>query len=173
MKDKMRLKIAIEGPKVHDIGYRPFLLEATLDHNLDGFYAENKIKERQRLVEARVEGQADLLKEFQNFVESNHPPDAKVEKVSAEEYTGHVMNIDRYLHLLQIKQLEKGIQSLQNIDGKQDQALGKMDTMVSKHDQTIAEIKGVREDINESLSYRLNRIEADLNRVKEALGMSE
>lgn len=126
-------------------------------------YAEDKIKEGQQIVEVRVDGHEDQLKEFQDLVENVCPPAAKVAKVSAEEHTGHVMNIDRYLHLLQIKQLEKGIDVLQHIDGKQDQALGKMDTMIDKQDQalgkmdtmiikqdqTIAEIKGSRIKIKE------------------------
>lgn len=36
--------------------------------------------------------------------------------VKAEDYAGRVMSIDRYLHVIQVDQLHKGITGIQSID---------------------------------------------------------
>ena len=40
------------------------------------------------------------------------PDDAILENLKIEDFTGNVMDIDRYLHLIQVEQLNKGIPAI-------------------------------------------------------------
>ena len=63
----------------------------------------------------------------------------------------------------QDKMLDKQDQML----GKQDQMLGKQDQMIDKQDVTIGEIRGLRVDLKSYMDMKFQRIEADLEELKE------
>ncbi len=46
--DEMKIKIKITGPKVHDVGYRYFLMTNAIDMGLRGFHARNRTSGRIR-----------------------------------------------------------------------------------------------------------------------------
>ncbi|MCX6698468.1 MAG: hypothetical protein NTV68_00850, partial [Methanomicrobiales archaeon] len=74
---------------------------------------------------------------FSSCIRSESPPDAIVSDVSFQEYTGYVISIIDYMHLIQVEQLSKGIPAIISIDKKQDRMLDKQDQMLNKQDQML------------------------------------
>jgi len=54
---------------------------------------------------------------------------------------------------------------------KQDMMLDKQDMMLDKQDETIAEIKGVREDLKSYMAEKFTKIEHDVEAIKAKIGM--
>ena len=93
------------------------------------------------------------------------------------------MPIMHYVHLAQVEQLDKGIPAIFDIRSlqermldkqdqmldKQDQMLGKQDIMIEKQDETKDEIHALRSDLKTEMNERFNKIEHELEAVKEAL----
>ncbi len=46
----MKLRITITGPKVHDVGYRPWLVELAMSMGLKGFDVYNDEEDGQQMV---------------------------------------------------------------------------------------------------------------------------
>jgi len=168
----MKRKVVITGTKVHDVGYRVFLLNAALDIGFEQFNITNETKNGNQAVIASLEGDNDQINQFMAFVEKNKPPLAQVTSVDSEDYKGRVMSIDRYLHVIQVQQLDKGIKTMQSMDGKLDSMNDKMDQMLNKQDVTIEEIKALREDLIERDNIRFARIERDIAAIKAKLEMA-
>jgi acylphosphatase len=203
----MKQKIKIVGPKVHDVGFRLFLLEEALNIDIEKFNAYNKFEGGTQAVVVLLEGDENQLAEFREYSEDNRPPTADVSSVKFEDYEGKVMSIDRYLHVIQIGQLQKGIsalqgidgtlqgvdgelqgidgtlqgvdgklqgidEKLQSIDGKQDQTHDKLDQILEKQDDTIGEIRELREDLaRRDTGERLARIEKDIRVIKSKMSI--
>ncbi len=196
----MKQKIKITGPRVHDVGFRLFLLEEALNIDIEKFNAINKSEEGAQVVVVLLEGDEKQLAEFREYAENNRPPTADVSSVKFEDYEGKVMSIDRYLHVIQIGQLQKGISALQSIDGKQDQTNVKLDQtnvkldqtnvkldqtnvkldqtnvkldqILDKQDDTIGEIRELREDLaRRDTGERLARIEKDIRVIKSKMSI--
>ena len=60
----MKLKIAIMGPKVHDVGYRYFLMSTAMDLSLSGFHARNRKNGKEQEVIALAEGDEEAIADF-------------------------------------------------------------------------------------------------------------
>lgn len=65
----MKLKIVIHGPKVHNVGYRYFLLSNADNLGLKGFSARNMKANGHQAVQILVEGDDCQIHEFQEIVE--------------------------------------------------------------------------------------------------------
>jgi len=158
----MVVKITIKG-KVHNVGYRLFLLNEADRLLIPKFDARNvMIGDKEALI-VFVDGEGDQIKEFVEFVKTNKPPNAIVEGVEVEEFDGKVMDIDRFRSALNTEQLSKivqvgltivnGINNLNSkIDGlnsKMDNLNLKMDRMLQKQDETVKEIRDVKNVIRE------------------------
>ena len=91
----MKKKIVIVGPKVHNVGYRHFLMENALAFGIEKFRAVNIIMDRQ-VVDVYVEGDDEFINRFCEFVKSNLPPDAEVDEVKIEDYTGYVPKLETF-----------------------------------------------------------------------------
>ena len=59
----MKKKIKIIGSKVHDIGYRYFLMENALAFGIEKFRAVN-VEDGKQVVEVYVEGDDEAVNEF-------------------------------------------------------------------------------------------------------------
>ena len=69
----MKLKIKITGPKVHDVGYRYFLMSNAIDMVLKGLYARNRMNGEEQEVIALVEGDEEAITDFKKLVETQKP----------------------------------------------------------------------------------------------------
>jgi len=132
----MALKITIVG-KVHDVGYRLFLLEEADSLFISHFDARNvKINGKEALI-VLVDGEKEQIEEFVKFVRSEKPENAVIEEIRVEEYAGRVRDIERFRNSFNTAQLSKIVQIGLRMIEKQDVALGKMDLMLEKQDAML------------------------------------
>jgi Hydrogenase maturation factor len=191
-------KIIIQGPKVHDVGYRVFLLNRALQSGLIGFSAFNQtLPDNIQQIEICIEGDTESIEEFTTDLHDNIPVHAIVDTISIEPYDKRVITIMDYMHLVQVEQLDKGIPAILSIQSsqekmleKQDRMLEKQDVMISKQDQMLEkqdqmlrkqdlmidtqkltnnEIQTLRYDLKTEMNERFNKIEHELQEVKNAL----
>ena len=104
----MKLEVLITGKKVHDVGYRRFLLTQALTAGIDIFFTSNSyIKDKQAVI-LRVEGEESAVMSLLDFVKTNFPKDAEeIEDIKHHTYEGRIMNINQYMLLAQVEQLDK------------------------------------------------------------------
>ena len=88
-------EIAIKG-KVHDVGYRLFLLSEAESVFIEKFDARNVLVEGEQHLIVRVEGVEERIKRFIVFAESNYPPGASVVSVEVKDYGEEVRSIDSF-----------------------------------------------------------------------------
>ena len=185
----MKTQAVITGSKLHDVGYRVFLLQKALDYGILRFNARNEVSHEKQQVIVRAEGEPAMIEEFCSFIRSEAPPDAIISDISFQEYTGYVTSIVDYMHLIQVEQLSKGIPAIISIDkkqdrmlDKQDQMLGKQDQMLDKQDQMIqtldhmetsitGEIKDLRTDLRSYLERKFSVMEQDIQQIKVKIGL--
>ena len=180
----MKKKIRIIGSKVHDIGYRYFLMENALAFGIEKFRAVN-VEDEKQVVEVYVEGDDEAVNEFCKFAKSNFPSDAVVDEVKVEDYIGYVPKIEAFALVFNIGQSRKFIEYGKQVLGKQDKMLekqdmmlGKMDLMLEKQDETIKAVREVaekidtlRQDLRAHLDERFKKLETEIERIKEAIGL--
>jgi len=87
----MKLKITITGPKVHDVGYRPWLVELAMSMGLKGFDVYNDEEDGQQIVIALIEADDRRIQKFLSAVNSKRPPLAIVGSIISEDYADDVM----------------------------------------------------------------------------------
>ena len=157
-------RIIIEGEKVHNVGYRPFLLSKAWELNIPNYFARN-IKEEDGVeqVEVYLGGDEEQVQEFIEFIKNNYPPKANVSGVREAEPPGRIMQIDKYDRVLSAEQRNTMVQTGLIMIGKQDQMIGKQDQMIDKQDETQKAIENMHSDVNNNFQ--------DLNgSVKEVKG---
>jgi acylphosphatase len=174
----MKRKIQIFGPKVHGVGYRPWLTDAAIDAGLNGFFASNRIDDKIQYVLVLAEGDEDSVAYLERFVRENTPQLAKVDRIDTESFTGSVMPLDKYAAINTSSQMNKAIPLLLSMDGKLDSVNGKLDSMngkmdgmLEKQDETNSEIRDMHEDLINRSDFRLTRIEKDIKMIKTKLSL--
>jgi len=136
----MKIKITIIG-KVHNVGYRSFLLDLADSLLIERFDARNVTIEGKQAVVVLVEGRDEMLNRFVETIKKEKPENAIVEEIRVEEFKGFVRPIDSYRQSLRVNQLNKIVQVGLQMLKKQDLMLEKQDQMIQKQDVTIKEIK--------------------------------
>ena len=188
-------KITIKG-KVHDVGYRLFLLTEAESLLIDYFDARNALVNGEQQLIVLVRGPKDKINSFVDFIRSNYPPEASVHDVVVEEYTEEVRSIDSFRQSFMVSQLAKMVQIGLVMLNKQDQMLDKQDQMLKKQDQMLdkqdqmlekqdmmmnvlrEESEKVRNVIKERfeedvkwLKSEILEIKMTLNKIKEKIGI--
>jgi acylphosphatase len=160
----MKLKIKITGPKVHEVGYRYFLMSNAIDMGLKGFHARNRTGENAPEVIALVEGDEETIADFKKLVETQKPEHSQVSSIAFEDYDGDIMKTESYAQICSAIQLNKAIPVLLEIrDSMNEVRKNTADTP-----QILEEIKGMREDIQPGYARQM---QADVRAIKERLGM--
>lgn len=168
----MKLKIKITGPKVHEVGYRYFLMSNAIDLGLGGFHARNRPGEKEQVVIALVDGDRDAVEDFKNLVVTEKPDQAEVSNIGFEDYTGEVMRAGEYAQVCTALQLNKATPALLEIRDVaraiKDDTKAIQDTAKAIKDNTdtmpqmAEDIEGLREDLIEKSDDRLARMEKDI-----------
>ena len=174
----MKIKITITG-KVHDVGYRPFLLDLADSLLIDRFDARNVIIEGKQAVIVLVEGDEEQVNQFIELVKSEKPENAVVEKIEVEEYKGFVRSIDSYRQSLMINQLNKIVQVGLKMLQKQDETIKEIretrkhlsEKMDKTREDIVQEIRELRTDLKTYLDERLKKLESEINAIKSKIGM--
>ncbi len=179
----MKLKVRIRGCKVHEVGYRVFLLRKALELGAERFNALNSEENELQVITAFVEGTEEIVTDFSEAVRTCKPVGADVLDISSQDYKGYVIGIGDYMHLLQVEQLSKGIPALLSIDqkqdrmlekqdlilGKQDQMLDKQDQMLDKQDELVVEVRDINRKFDKVLDRDIVELKNDMIEIKMAL----
>ena len=156
----MKLKIKIIGPKVHDVGYRVFLLKHAMNLALPGLSTYNWDENDQQEVIALVEGDEARIAAFRQMVEKNKPELAEVSKVTFEDYNGEVGRTSEVAMFCSFVQLDKAIPLLLDV----------RDDLKAVRKNTDA-IPQVLEDLP-GYATNFRQMQADIRSIKERLDMS-
>lgn len=189
----MKQKIVIAGPKVHGVGYRPFLIALADEFDITKFSVHNSEEDGKQIVIAKADAEDAQLRAFIDAVRARKPKKADVSGIRSEPFEGRVPSIVRTSMLSMSSQLAKGIDAIESINGKmdlmlnkqdltigkldqmlgkQDQMLDKQDQMLDKQDETTAEIRDLRDDVvHHSNTERLSRMEKDIRLIKSKIGI--
>ena len=173
----MKLKVKITGPKVHDVGYRVFLLKSAMNLALPGLSTYNWEENGQQEVIALVEGDEARIAPFLQTIEKNKPELAEVSKVTSEPYDGDVGRTIEVAMLCSFVQLDKAIPLLMKIQENTAMIpqISEDIKAVRKNTDTIPqvleEIKGMREDIQPGYGMHFRQVQSDVRAIKERLGM--
>ncbi|MBU4076009.1 MAG: acylphosphatase [Euryarchaeota archaeon] len=157
----MKIKTKIIGNKVHDVGYRVFLLRKALELGMERFNAYNTKENGVQVLVSFMDGDSDQISTFQNYVRNNRPENADISDIIFEGYAGHVIGIVDYMHLIQVEQLSKGIPAILSIDRKLDQ----------NRTEISGEIRELRLDLRSYLDEKLIKIERDIFQIKAKIGL--
>ena len=181
----MKLKIKIVGPKVHDVGYCVFLLKHAMNMALPGLSTYNWDEDGRQEVIALVDGDEARTKAFLKTIEKNRPELAEVSDVTTEPYDGEVGRTSEVAMFCSFVQLDKAIPLLLDMRDDIKEMKGDMKEMkgdmkeikadikeVRKTtDETLEEIKGMREDIQPGYGMTLKQVQSDILAIKGQLGM--
>ena len=161
----MKIKITITG-KVHDVGYRPFLLDLADSLLIERFDARNVFIEGKQAVVVLVDGDEEQVKQFIELVKENKPESAVVEDIKVEDYDGFVRTIDSYRNSLMINQLNKIVQVGLKM-------LEKMDDLGKKMDETKEYLGTKIDDVGkkvDNLGEKIDDLGKKMESTKEYLG---
>jgi acylphosphatase len=170
----MKLKIKITGPKVHDVGYRYFLMSMAMTNRIRMFEAHNIESNEGDEVLAFAEGDEGAIRAFRVQVETKRPVRSEVSSIAFEDYEGDVMKIGEYAQFCSTVQLNKAIPVLLEIRDNTaviPQISEDIKAVRKTTDATLEEIKGMREDIQPGYGMTLRQVQADIRAIKERLGM--
>jgi acylphosphatase len=165
----MKLKVVIQGPKVHDVGYRNHLLSEADNLRLKGFSVRNLRENSHQVVEVLVEGDEGQVSSFRESASASWPKAAEVSSIAFEEYEGRVESITRFAMRFQSLQLSKGIESILRIEKIQGNMLEKQDRMLEPQTDTLDEVRGMRSDLRDYMDRRFARIESEIAEIKRAM----
>ena len=90
----MKIRAKIKGSKVHDVGYRPFLVQAGFELGLEGLSVRSGVEEGKQVVLVLVKGGKEEINEFTEFIKNNYPKNTEVKEIKFEEYSNHVPPIE-------------------------------------------------------------------------------
>ena len=150
----MKLKAKISGPKVHDVGYRYFLMNLAINMALKGFNALNKTGEMEQEVIALVEGDEESIADFRKMVETKRPERSQVSSITFEEHTGDVMKTESYAQICSAIQLNKAIPVLLDLRDNVHEMKSSMDNMKSSMDDmksSMDDMKSSMDDMKSSM----------------------
>ncbi len=173
----MKTKIIITGGKVHEVGYRPFLLGIAESLELERFFADNTFEDGKEAVYVLLDCSEEKIKTFKEIVRSKLPENAAVNQILEEEYTGTVMKAENYYRYLSAMQLSKIVTYGGKMLQKQDETIvvikGESRKMLEKQDETIAVIKEesrmTRDTLAEHLKNDIAEIRAEIAEIKEKI----
>jgi acylphosphatase len=174
----MKLKIKIAGPKVHDVGYRYFLMSTAIDMGLRGFQARNRMSGKEQEVIALVDGDEEAITDFKAMVGAQKPEHAEISNINWVDYEGDVMRTGEYAQVCSAQQLNKAIPLLLDMRNDLKEMKGDIKAVRKNTDAiprleantnlVLEEIKGMREDIQPGYAKQM---QTDIRAIKERLGM--
>ena len=161
-------KITIKG-KVHDVGYRLFLLSEAERLFIERFDARNVLVDGEQLLIVLVEGVEKKINRFVDFAESNYPPEASVRYVEVEDDGEAVRSIDVFRQSLMVFQLAKIAQAGVGMLKKHDTMLEKQDEMIKVIKEESGETREVVRDEREKTREVVEKVREEVEKVSETM----
>jgi acylphosphatase len=177
----MKLKIKITGPKVHDVGYRYFLMSMAMSNRIRMFEAHNIESDDGQEVLVFADSDDKAIEAFRTLVKTKRPARSEVSNITFDDFEGVIMRIGEYAQFCSTVQLNKTIPVL--LDMRDDlkemkgdlKAVRKNTDMIPQMSEDIKEmkddLKGLREDIQPGYGMTLKQVQSDIRAIKERLGM--
>jgi acylphosphatase len=174
--ENMKLKVKISGSRVHDVGYRVFLLKNAMNLALPGLSTYNWEEDGEQEVIALVEGDEARVASFLKSVESRKPELAEVSSVTYEDYEGEVGRASEVTMFCFFAQLDKAIPLLLDMRDDLKEMKGDIKAVHKNTDmipQMSEDIKAVRKTSDATLlEIKAVRKTAD-STLEEIKGMGE
>ena len=170
----MKLKITICGSKVHDVGYRPYLMELALNQALRGVEVFNDELNGTQAVVALVEGDDARVNRFRKMADSAQPPLASVDRILVEDYQGEVMPAWQFAGIGTFSVMNKAISLFPVMrDGIKEMKIDIKEVRRNTDTipQVLEEVRGIREDIQPGYANNFRQMQTDIRAIKERLGM--
>lgn len=168
----LKKKLIITGQKVHDIGYRPYLLGLAESMEIERFFVDNIFLNDKQVVYALVGSAKEKVDSFVEIASSKYPEKSDVDKVEVEDYKGNVMKIESFYRYLTAMQLSKITNYGGKMLGMQEKTLSMQEKTLEKQDLHIEITKnGFNDMINkqdESLKI-LTNINNDTSEIKSTM----
>jgi acylphosphatase len=111
----MKLRITITGPRVHDVGYRYFLLGGAMGLRLPGFDASNLTDGKNQVVDIVIDGKESPVEAFKEYAKTKKLSGAEVSSINISDYDGDVMRMAEYSQVLTAMQMLKAIPTMLEI----------------------------------------------------------
>jgi acylphosphatase len=180
----VKKKMLIKGKKVHDVGYRPFLLGTAESIGIESFFADNIFINKKQAVYALVDSSEEKVEAFIAIASSKFPEKSDVEKVDVEDYSGNVMRIESYYRYLTAMQLSKiatyGGKMLEKQDmhikitqnGFNDMRIGfgeVKEGMAKGFGEVKEEIHLLRDDFRELFMHEVRELRSEVAEIKATL----
>jgi acylphosphatase/gas vesicle protein len=172
----MKLKVKIISPKVHDVGYRYFLMSNAIDLGLKGFHARNRTGEKGPEVTALVEGNEETIADFKKLVETQKPDHSQVSSIVFEDYEGDIMRTSEYAFVCTNIQLNKAIPLLLDMRDNLKEMTGDLKELKGDIKELKGDMKAVRKntDIIPQIGEDIKAVKANTSEVTEEIkGMRE
>jgi len=193
--DEHEDKIRITGRKVHDVGYRYFLMSMAMSKRIRMFEAHNAEGTGGKEVQVFADGDEEAIKAFRALVETERPVYLEVSNIVFDDFDGEVMKMGEYAQFYTTVLLNKAVAVLSEISENTKatpqileeirvvrkntdatpQILEEIKVVRKNTDanpQVLEEIKGLREDIQPGYANHFRQVQADVKAIKERLGMS-
>jgi len=149
---KLKITGFVENVKPYDVR----IVAEGEDENIDQFIEKIKIKKYPIDVESTEVNFEDFKAEFEYF---------EIKRGEwGEEIAERLDTAGKLLH----RSVELGVRSVEL--GEESVEIGKK--MLEKQDETIGEIRGLREDLKTYMEERFNRIEREIEIIKAKMGMA-
>jgi acylphosphatase len=155
---KKKITIRAKGKgKVHNVGYRLFLFEQADSLFIEEFDARNVIIDDLETLIVLVAGEDSQVTEFIDFVNNplNRPEEAIVDNIIVENWEGRVREIDKFRQSFNTVQLGKIVKT------------GLL--MIGKQEETIGEIRNLRDDLKLHFDKRFEILEKDVFLIKKKM----
>jgi len=150
----MKLKVKITGPKVHEVGYRPYLTELAMRLALRGFevYNDDDDDNGQQMVITLIEGDEQRIAKFYNSVMKKQPELAIVDNIKSEDFADDITPLWQFASINTASQMNKAIPLLLAVKDNTDATLVEIKAVHKTTDETLTEIKAVRKTTDETLT---------------------
>jgi acylphosphatase len=172
----IKKKIIIKGQRVHNVGYRPFLLGIAESMEIERFFAKNILIDEKQVVHALVCSSKEKVKAFIDIVSSEFPEKSEVENVEVEDLIGNVMKIESYYRYLTAMQLSKIATYGGKMLDKQDESLKILNNInndtseiKSTFKTTEMDIRDARFSLTHLIETKFKEHDADIAQIKTTL----
>jgi acylphosphatase len=162
----IKKKIIISGQKVHDVGYRPYLLGIAESMEIERFFVDNIFSDEKQVVYALINSSKENVDSFIEISSLKFPEQSIVEKVEVEDYKGNVMKIESFYRYLTAMQLSKIANYGGKMLDKQDKMLDKQDKMLDKQDFHIEVTRNGFNDLRDEMKETRNEIKYEIKEMR-------
>jgi acylphosphatase len=165
----IKKKIIIKGQRVHDVGYRPYLLGIAESMEIERFFAKNILIDEKQGIHVLVDSSEEKVKAFIDIVSSEYPEKSEVENIEVEDHIGNVMKIESYYRYLTAMQLSKIATYGGKMLGMQEKTLEMQEKTLEMQEKTLEMQEKTLEKQDLHIEITKNGFNDMLNKQDESL----